>query len=355
MTRKLSLRVDPPYQGESLSSFLERTAQFYGMSFADLCMDLGWPGFSESKAWNDIDFNPPLRVLERLAESVSGWHSPFDEHQGFNSVVIGQSWRHAYCPRCFLDDLSQGITPYFRNDWAPFFVSTCWRHGSLLLSWHDVDARGRRRFPKEWLFRFGDFANQGPKFFWVHLEWLRRLQHPEAYGYGLNAGQVSRYLIRLQWMVEKRSETPMASGRSDLQEPLRLDARRLAEFAVCEIWGVDAPYGHGHVRSYGWNSLRWMPAREAVRSTRGPPPVKALRRSSDARWRRNCLLFVARTLAGTAAYGPWLSDQPDKEPPWREWWDREVMWFLGRHHQLVIRRHMAGELGRHLDDVPALT
>jgi TniQ len=353
MKHKLRLRVDPPYLGESLSSFLERAAQFYALSFRDLCVALRWPRWQDGKAWTDIDFNPPIEVLESLEDSVTGWRSPIEDHRGFNKVVIGQSWRHAYCPRCFLDDLGRGRTPYFRNDWAPFFVSTCWQHGSLLLSWHDVDCQGRRRLPKAWLYRLGKFGDGAPRFFWAHLEWLGRLDQLKATRYGVpTRGHVVHYLSSLQKVVEKSSASPLEPrNQLKLRAPLREDAQKLAEFAVREIWGIDAPYGHGAARSFGWNNLQLMPVASG-KGAGGPPALKALRRSSDARWRRSCLLFVARTLAGTEAYGSSVSHELGEQPPWRQWWGREVFpLLLGLHHRLQIEWHMDGALGQHLDGV----
>ncbi|TWI05721.1 hypothetical protein IP93_03010 [Lysobacter ruishenii] len=43
----LRLRVDPPYPGESMSSFLGRTAQFYAMPVPTLLTDL-----MQGEAWS---------------------------------------------------------------------------------------------------------------------------------------------------------------------------------------------------------------------------------------------------------------------------------------------------------------
>lgn len=63
--RALKLRVDPPYPGESMSSFLGRTAQFYAMSVPTLLADL-----MQGETWSchgrrDVDLAPPT-VLDNV-------------------------------------------------------------------------------------------------------------------------------------------------------------------------------------------------------------------------------------------------------------------------------------------------
>jgi TniQ len=55
----------PPVLGESLSSWLGRTAARYGMTVAELLSnhDLGYPGLPAA----ELDVDPPVALLEALA------------------------------------------------------------------------------------------------------------------------------------------------------------------------------------------------------------------------------------------------------------------------------------------------
>lgn len=351
----LRLRVDPPYPGESLSSFLGRTAQFYGTPVLSLVRQLLGVDATPHKGVADLDLNPPLGLEERLAESVIGWRSPLADHRGFHSVSLGRSWRHAYCPRCFEEDLDAGRTPYFRNDWIPFFVTTCWKHGSLLFSWEDVNHGGCRRLPRAWLYQLNHRSCEVPAFFRSHCEWLRKAESSGLKGYvGLNVTEVVGYLSRLQLAVEKTSASPMPcySQGGDPNERIRLYAKELALTAVRYLWGENAPAVGVDGHSLDQESFEYVAFPCLKRRPERALPT--LRRASRIQWRRACVLFVARTLAGTEEFGRWISVASDREPYWRQWWTQEFSPHMGGTHRKVFIELMKGTLGRQLDglDLP---
>ena len=131
----LCLRIDSPYPGESMSSFLSRTAQFYAMPTPSLLKELLQGRNWSKEERRDLDLAPSPLLLQRLSETVRDWQPLTEEHQGFMRWTLAQRQRRAYCPTCFLEDLDAGRTPYFRTDWIPALVTCCWKHGTPLFDW----------------------------------------------------------------------------------------------------------------------------------------------------------------------------------------------------------------------------
>ena len=97
----LTLRVDPPYLGESLSSFLGRAAQFYRTPYHALMGELLSGNKQFGKGMLDLDLNPSPALERKLTQTVPGWVSPLEGFKGFYGPVVMCRSRHAYCPRCF--------------------------------------------------------------------------------------------------------------------------------------------------------------------------------------------------------------------------------------------------------------
>jgi hypothetical protein len=335
----LRLRIDSPYPGESMSSFLSRTAQFYAMPTTALLKEL-----VEGQNWSaldrrDVDLAPSSVLERRLSEVVPDWKSPLDEHQGFMAWTLAQRQRCTYCPTCFLEDLSMGRTPYFRNDWIPALVTTCWKHGTPLFDWENVYSGAWRRWPKSWLYKADNVANDIPIFMRNHLESLEQLhtvEASEAYVFdGISISQSLNYLKQLQRLLEKPSAAPMPEPEvfRSTHGTFQHNARELVRFATRH------EIGHGEppiaMAACSLEESEWF----------GPLPVRAARRHWEfldfgirltgcIRWRRRYLTFVARTLIGIDRFGAiFPSESAVPSLPWREWWKRVVFPRLGPRQQ----------------------
>ena len=355
-TIALRLRIDAPYPGESLSSFIGRAAQFYGMRVPSLLNQL-----MQGEKWTyggrrDIDLNPPAALERRLAESVMNWRSPLIEHQGFHDLTLAPARRHSYCPTCFEEDLANGRTPYFRNDWMAIFVSTCWQHGTPLFSWEATDVAGWRRLPKAWLYQLDsiDLAKAvaaAPSFFQHHRQQLEHLQDEgkSEIDTGLTLSSAFGCLSRLQHAVEKPSADPLhwyplgqdprGRVRSLAHSILRGAARDLKDVKERPIASTACPR-----EAKAW----FEPAPLYAAKRAWNYTTDGLRQTKMLGWRRAYLLFVARTLAGSTRFGPLISG-PQQTLPWRTWWDHDVLPLLGpRQRETLI--WMAESCGREFDE-----
>jgi len=337
----LRLRVDPPYPGESMSSFLGRTAQFYAMPVPTLLADLmrGAPWSCHGR--RDVDFAPPVVLEERLAESVKDWRSPLMGHVGFRNWTLAPTSRRAYCPLCFEEDLAAGRTPFFRMDWIPALVTSCWIHQTPLCDWADCDSAGRRRLPKEWLYKKGKASQAMPGFMRSDLTSVRRLGDEETDSSEVGEGLKTTlsWLGRTQHLVEKHFDAPMpASGRArTAEDDLRSDLRCIVEFAARHQDRHREPPLADTAWPRQWPE--WF----------GPLPVSARRRQwkfSDSgirqtgcvRWRRSYLFFAVRTLVGTKNYGPLIAETSSNVLAWTVWWD-EIRERLGPQQREALEWH----------------
>lgn len=347
--KRLRLRNDPPYSGESLSSFVERTAQFYGTPINAFLSQLMEGHDWSVRGYRDLDLNPPDVLQSRLADSVQGWRSPLAEHRGFHGWVMAPSLRHAYCPICFTMDLTTGRTPYFRMDWAPFSVTICWEHGTPLFEWKTRDSMGHRRLPQAWLYRKRFDEVVWPGFFIEHCRFLLRLigqGHDEK---GLvNVASTGR-LYGLQAAIEKRS-TKCISIYPLAQDP-RDDMRSLARTLVL---GVAEDIGTlraisdevlGLTADDAWVSL----SENGISSYLGGRVVRAIRQTKTLEVRKTCLLFAARTLAGSRRYGRIILPDPAVELPWRVFLRDHLQRGVGDQQRATLEQLIA-MWGDHLDE-----
>jgi len=348
-TKPLRFRNDPPYPGESLSSFLERTAQFYATPFNALLgqlMDAQGRGVG---GWLDLDLNPSDVLQSRLADSVQDWRSPLAEHRGFHCSIMVPSLRHAYCPACFTHDLEMGRTPYFRMDWAAAFVTICWEHGTPLLEWKYRDSAGRRRLPKTWLYRERYDEVARPEFFTEQCRLLQRLNGPRLDEKGAVSTNILGYLYGLQAAVEKRSAEPMhvyPQGQ-DPRGDMRSIVRDLVEAVARDRSVLYDITGESYALSeeYTWFGFRTsgIPLRSKFLVTGPFRPIEAFE------WRRAYLLFAARTLAGSNRYGRAVVSDPDVERPWRDLWSSSLWQGAADPWGGFLERVMA-RWGDHLDE-----
>lgn len=350
MGRKLlRLRNDPPYPGESLSSFLERTAQFYCTHFDALLGQLmeghGW----SAKGRRDLDLNPPDVLQSRLADSVQDWRSPLTEHRGFHGWVMAPSLRHAYCPICFSMDLAGGDTPYFRMDWAAACVTICWYHGTPLLEWKYRDCRGRRRLPQAWLYRKRHEEVVWPEFFTEHCRLLQRLNEQVGGEKRLAPVDIFDYLYGLQVAIEKRSAGRMKiyPQAQDPKSEMRALAGALLLAVARDRSVLYVRSNESHVLSmdYGWFGLKESDIPRYAECDE----IDAFRQMDALEWRRAFLLFAARTLAGSNRYGQTIVSNPAAERPWRALWS-DSLWREGEGHWDDDFEQLKAMWSNHLDE-----
>lgn len=344
----IRLRVHPPYPGESVSSFLGRASQFYVMPLRQLVGQLLGKERIFGKGIPDLDLNPSPLLEHALAESVEGWRSPLADFLGVYGPIVVYKGRHAYCPRCFREDLAMGRVPYFRMDWSAFFVSTCWTHGSLLLPWYATNGQGLRCLPKGWLYGVKAARDGVPTFFEDHLRLLDNFEKgaTRIYG-GLDPRVVTERFARLQSAVEKQSAAPMPIWPKGEDPHLRLRriAYEVATVAVGPLWGV-GPHSRNN------RKLAIEPESYELLPVPSKPQVwgramHALRRAVDLNRRRTALWVVAMSLGGTKEFGALLCpDEPQQS--WRRWWSDCLIPRVGDVHRERFEGAMA-RLGNRLD------
>lgn len=320
--RPLKLRVDAPYPGETLSSFLGRTAQYYMTPVPTLIEELMQGG-----AWRnwrrDVDLAPPATLEHRLAHSVKDWRSPLMDHVGFQNWTLAPNSRRTYCPLCFQDDLAAGRTPYFRMDWIAVLVTSCWRHETPLFVWEDCDSVGRRRLPQAWVCKAGSRDQATPAFMQMHLARLKRLREGEPRtADGLDLHEVLGWLRRVQDAIEKPFDAPLPaySRVSTAEEDLRSYLRCIVEFAArYELRDREPPLAHA-ARPVLWSD--WFgPLPDSARRRQWKFADGGFRRTGCVGWRRSYLFFAVRTLAGTGRFGRFITGGHKRSGDWAVWWN----------------------------------
>lgn len=334
----LRLRLDPPYVGESMSSFLGRAANLHAMSTTSLLKELmageKWP----SQGRRDLDLAPPAALERRLAESITQWRSPLEGFQGFQRWILAPRCRNAYCPKCFVEDLQAGRTPYFRLDWIPVLVTTCWQHGTPLFEWEHRDSANHCRLPKPWVYQMGCGLADAPDFFIRHLALLEGLlgEGEQDSGVPITQGWAWKAMRGLQAALEKQSGSPMPVYRhlDRYERDLASATDRLITMAACHLVGGREDPIASTVRPQalsGWfegippgtHRRAWEYASDGIRQTQ------------SLGWRRTFLLFAARTLLGSDRFKTALLPACHALP-WRVWWQDLVRPVLGPEQQASL-------------------
>lgn len=323
--QRLRLRVDPPYPGEALTSFLGRAAQTYGVPLSDLLRQLTQQSLSKGGR-RDLDRWPSNALLGALSDAVPGWSFSPEGLGGFRSWVLSPTARHTYCPTCFVEDLAAQRVPYFRQDWMAVLTTTCWEHGTPLYQWRWIKS-GLRTLPKAWMFQAAFGVETYPAFFQADLAGLQNLR--EASANTSDAGpellQALNLLHRLQQLLEKPAAQMMPAYVEipNIEWSLQNSVRRLCLLAtsfsgnrrVCPMAAALRPPMFGDWFGAPPPSLR--PRQYEYREF-------ALRIAGDVAWRRTYLWFVARTLAGCQPFADSLFQEFQPWEPWEAWWARDV-------------------------------
>lgn len=291
---KLRLNVDPPYPGESLTSFIGRAAGFYQTSPPALLHELGQrlTGYAYRL---DLDMHPDHALLDRLSRAVPNWVSPVEGHQGFRHWLLGAKGRTSYCVRCFEEDLAEGRTPYFRTDWIPVLVTSCWKHRVPLRNWTMLDSARYRILPASWLYRkpVREGESDVPAFF---FEDQRKLDKLPSQGSVLQAAL--ERMDALQRAVEKQvcDPTPNDDENDLFDQELQVYAEELI-FSTMKFWGKFQLKGQRPVPRDPEISTWFDPYIDFPEKVNGMSKVHALRRASDLTWRRGYFWFVAGAFA----------------------------------------------------------
>lgn len=309
-----------------MSSFLGRAAQFYATTVPALLTDLleptGWD-WRNSTNRRDLDMNPPSALELALRTAVNNWVAPLYDHQGFKHWTLATRCRDAYCPECFQEDLQTGRTPYFRMDWIPVLVTSCWKHCTPLFKWEDTTTGGIRRLPKQWLYGPCKFPVSIPAFMTRHLALLEKIRRNDI------APEIKSALDCLrafQECAEKQSTTPVfrdtdeRSLRSATQHLVLLGARHLRRHKEPPLASlVKLPRCEDLFEA----SPRYMQRRIWEQTEEG------VRQTSRLGWRRTYLLFAAKTLQRSVAFGHLFPGPRGAHRTWKAWWRADVHPYLG--------------------------
>jgi hypothetical protein len=299
MKRSLTIYCPPPYENESLSSFVGRAAQVYRMGGEPFFISLGVNSIKESRASYDIDYAPSPQLVEILSDCVPGWKGYDVERGSFRGWRLTPGNRTSYCQDCFEEDLRAGRTPYFRLDWGAAAVTCCWIHRTPLLTWQDVSPHGIRRIPYAWLearrpVRMPEWYEQDAK---LRREWDSA------------AGDVVRECLvpfeRLQHAIEKPFLSPEPAHPS--YDSLRQYVDQSVAQSIKLLFALRQAGRTLNAREhllYPWVE----PRVDYAYSANQPSTVSAMRRAGSVAWRRAYLQ--------SAAWGlPSLDDSTIPRPP----------------------------------------
>lgn len=298
MNPNLRLYCPPPYENESLSSFIGRAAQVYRMSQAPLFVSLGLTLMQASYGKFDIDYSPNPQLLEILGECVPGWSGYAVEHGSFRCWRLTEGNRTAYCQDCFEEDLRAGRTPYFRLDWGAAAVTTCWIHRTPLFTWQEVSDSGLRRIPTAWL--EGRRPVRMPSWFEQHM----RLRHEWESPANTPLRACLQPFERLQHAVEKLFlDRAPANGSYD---SLRQYVDQTVTASIKLLFVLRQAGRPMHMRDqalYPWIE----PRVDFSWSAQKPSALSAMRRAGSVAWRRAYLQAAA---SGMPTLGVGMAPEP---------------------------------------------
>lgn len=264
--------IGPPASDETISSVLDRAANFWGIDRPSLLAAVG-----ASSCGEDDDAPSPI-TLGAIAE-MTGFPpaslAPLTVPDSAQQLQTGH--RGGYCPRCWADDVAQQREPYFRRSWASCAALACDLHGNLLYAW-EVDNGGLRRPPP--VMRYPDEGI-----------WLSDLAHAAS---AINACLLKPLLAFARhanaalndaaaWPIEWRGtpETGRALIRLLTNNPAPYSEHLAMDRLVPE--GPDARWFSGH--------------RRASKGGVVDSPVTPLHQMADPAIRRTLWWLLARTVA----------------------------------------------------------
>lgn len=284
MRRPVTLYCPPPYENESLSSFIGRAAQVYRMGKAPLFVSLGLTLVEAERGAYDVDYAPNPQLVEILAACVPDWTGYSVEHGSFRGWRLTAGNRASYCQDCFEEDLRAGRTPYFRLDWGVAAVTCCWVHGIPLFTWQDVSANGLRRIPDAWLEARRPVRMPS----WFDRDAKLRCQWESASGEVLR--ECLRPFERLQHAIEKPFLADIPANAA--YDSLRLYVDQSVTASIKLLFTLRQAGHPVHVRDqalYPWVE----PRVDFSWSAQKPSALSAMRRAGSVAWRRAYLQAAA--------------------------------------------------------------
>ncbi len=141
---------DRPHDDESLSSWLDRNVQRYGLTREGAVravgarFERGWD-FDAFDCWEAR--RPFFDATGLEWTDLAPFASPVPERDW----MLHPTCRKHYCPLCFEDDLQQRKTPYFRLQWAHVLATHCSFHRTPLFDWLHTNNDGSRILPPSWI------------------------------------------------------------------------------------------------------------------------------------------------------------------------------------------------------------
>jgi hypothetical protein len=212
-----------------------------------------------------------------------------------------------------------------------------------MFDWEAIDCGGRRRLPKNWVYKLDDKEREFPTFMRKHLAVLQQLRTGDASTAGacdMNLDAAMQALWQLQCLTEKPSAAPMpeeAHFRTDLGM-FRWMSGLIVRFASRYEDRHREPPIACSAKPQGMTD--WFGAiPESARRREWKFSDEGIRQTGGIAWRRSYLLFTARTLAGCDRFRGFFGSAVPTQP-WREWWVNSVRPGLGPEQQDTIDWHM---------------
>jgi hypothetical protein len=121
----------PPQPGETVSSWMERTACFFGCDYdhwiSPILLELG-----EYENWQiDLDTSEPLRRLLSRQTGVPLSRIPALSSDGLLDLLPSTA-RLGFCSRCWNEDVANQLQPFVRQTWTLWSSVHCRVHGIFL-------------------------------------------------------------------------------------------------------------------------------------------------------------------------------------------------------------------------------
>lgn len=155
---------------ETLSSWLERFADAYGMTLREFFLWLGYPDLSRDTFLRyDLDVSPPedlARVLAPHAGIPARWIAA---HRLKDRGALAPYRRGAFCPQCWAEE-----GPYRRREWARGWSLICRRHRRLLSERPPASSAHRLWYEESWSEFYRDrnaWRDLSPS--WQSADWRR--------------------------------------------------------------------------------------------------------------------------------------------------------------------------------------
>lgn len=286
-TGSIQLWIDPAYPHETTSSLLDRAASFYRLH-RDVLVKKVFPGiawYGHERDWDFISGRHEEQLASALRRSEP---ESLGVKMRKSEMLLSPLARRGYCPVCFLQDLREGRTPYFRWQWAIAFSVNCHEHKTPLFTWRRMRTR-QRVLPWSWTMRPSEaLAAEVP---WmmedlIMVDLSKELQVEPGSPLQLVADLESSMVDIAARSHEKWERVPMSRHLSvrDALAGATVVIRAVSSeprASLCRPGGLNAPL-FGGVPRHDWK-------RKAENAYRG------FVRQASVEWRRSIMFDMARS------------------------------------------------------------